>query len=1351
LPDHIGKYEILGELGRGGFGQVFLGFDPTVRRKVAIKVLTGEGDASNVARFRTEAAASGSLHHKNIVTIHEFGEDRGTFFMVMEYLEGRDLQEIIRAAQPLSLLEKVRIMTQAAEGLYCAHQSGIVHRDVKPANIMVLGDGVVKVMDFGIARLTSDNAVRLTQSGFLVGTVFYMAPEQLNGFEADARCDIWAFGSIYYELLGGRHPFEAPDTAAGMFRIMHAQPEPIQQLCPECPDALAAVLTRLLTKDREGRYQSFEDVLFDTTPILLALESREVTQLIGQARQLIDGGNLDQAESLVKRILTLDPAHGAGRALRKELQLKLREHSFRIRIETFVAEAERAAAARNFDAAIEAFESAARLDSGDTSFPPRLAELRAAKERADLAAKMVQSAHENLRQGNVSAASRLLSDALNAEPGNSEAQRLMGDVNDKLNQRDAEKRLRDGLAKIRGLLAFQSFDEAVAELETLAREAPASDEVRATLEQAKRQREENRRSRRIRTELDAAKGEIKAHQFEAAITRLEPLVSDPSAPSDVAALLTYARSESEAAQRTARIKASGAEAWRLLKAGQFDQALTQVEAALLTFPDEPTLHRLRQAIVAQREEDRQRKFVQQALQQAAQLDGAGRTEQACACLETALRTYSAESSLLEALARTKQKLRQQQEQVRAAALAREVQQATAFIEQGQLLQATQLLEHMKSAYPGEAPVASLVRRVRVEEQRTVALHAMCAQIQGHLDAGKPDQASEAATRGRAEFGLDPALIALEAAAQKMLARKDALHRARAAARERKWRAAAEILEALAQQDPQDAETGALLEEVLENERVETRRARRDKGRQEAQKLMQDHRFEDAVKALRTLHNEFPDDVAVRDDLSLAVDAINSQVRRDTYGQGRQKALTALRAGRFADAIKVLDQLQAVFPNDSTLAEDLKEACAAQQEQVRRERYASERRASAALLQARKFDDAVARLQALLLEFPGDAALADDLTSALGAREMQQQREALDQQVAQLEKLYRKGDARAVEEKASLLPSDLQDARVRELLDWARSEIQRSQQERESAETLRKKRKQRNTIIAAAVGVVAAVAILVPLALRKGPTPGSLSAKPTQLSFTFGPGAAPSSQDLLLESAAPGVHWSASSPEDWLTVAPTEGVTPAHLTVSVDPRRLAPANYSAQLIFTGEASVSVRTNVKVAVTAPAAHPSPAESQQKDTNAAPIQAKSGVPAATQPGTKQGVPLKSPPPVEVPPQPGPTAESKAPVISQQPLPDVANCDTYRGSRDGTLTWEGSLDPDGVLVIGGSLPQLAGGKITQGRFPYCAVSVGSLTSGIMIDEMPSLPDHFSRVKLHNSSAQRLNTVILRWTMPKK
>src|SRR3954447_10920959 len=161
----IGRYQIQGEIGRGGFGTVYRAWDPTVHRSVAIKLLTVQGDDELLTRFRNEAAAAGNLHHRNIVTVHDFGEHNGIPYMVMQLLEGETLQEVMTKQRPLTLVQRMNIMGQVADGLYHAHLNGIVHRDVKPANIMIMPDESVQIMDFGIARLTASTS-RQTRTGF---------------------------------------------------------------------------------------------------------------------------------------------------------------------------------------------------------------------------------------------------------------------------------------------------------------------------------------------------------------------------------------------------------------------------------------------------------------------------------------------------------------------------------------------------------------------------------------------------------------------------------------------------------------------------------------------------------------------------------------------------------------------------------------------------------------------------------------------------------------------------------------------------------------------------------------------------------------------------------------------------------------------------------------------------------------------------------------------------------------------------------------------------------------------------------------------------------------------------------
>jgi serine/threonine protein kinase len=325
-PQTIGKYRIISELGRGGAGTVYKAYDPTVARTVAIKVMAPGAESDQLARFYMEARATGNLLHKNIVTIYEFGEQDGTPYIVMEYLDGKDLAQVQKCEQKPSVLEIVSMMIQVAEGIQYAHSQGIVHRDVKPGNIIVLPDGTAKIMDFGIARLMDSTTMRLTQTGSLIGTVLYMAPEQLNADLVDQRADIFAYGIVFYELLTGVNPFKGKDVPSTIYRIMTVDPDPPSKLAPACPAALDRVVMSTLQKNIDARYQSLEDVMFDLEPIRVDLASQRAKDLIHTSRGLLEANEANSALNAVNEALTLDPPNVEARRLREIILLARTSH-----------------------------------------------------------------------------------------------------------------------------------------------------------------------------------------------------------------------------------------------------------------------------------------------------------------------------------------------------------------------------------------------------------------------------------------------------------------------------------------------------------------------------------------------------------------------------------------------------------------------------------------------------------------------------------------------------------------------------------------------------------------------------------------------------------------------------------------------------------------------------------------------------------------------------------------------------------------------------------------------------------------------------------------------------------------
>ena len=256
MLEKIGKYEVSEQIGVGGFGAVYRGRDPFIKRTVAIKTCQ-VNDEEIKHRFFREAELAGNLHHRNITTIYDFGVENGIPYIVQEFLTGEDLDKKIKRGDPIPMARKVEILMAIADGLGYAHNASIVHRDVKPANVRVLEDGTVKVMDFGIAKsLQSDS--NLTQTGITLGTSAYLAPEQIRGEPIDRRTDVFALGVLSYELLTYRKPFRGEHLSTVLYKILNETPEPVGSLVQDAPPALIAAVSRAMSKAAEERYPTME-------------------------------------------------------------------------------------------------------------------------------------------------------------------------------------------------------------------------------------------------------------------------------------------------------------------------------------------------------------------------------------------------------------------------------------------------------------------------------------------------------------------------------------------------------------------------------------------------------------------------------------------------------------------------------------------------------------------------------------------------------------------------------------------------------------------------------------------------------------------------------------------------------------------------------------------------------------------------------------------------------------------------------------------------------------------------------------------------------------------------------------
>jgi hypothetical protein len=656
-----------------------------------------------------------------------------------------------------------------------------------------------------------------------------------------------------------------------------------------------------------------------------------------------------------------------------------------------------------------------------------------------------------------------------------------------------------------------------------------------------------------------------------------------------------------------------------------------------------------------------------------------------------------------------------------------------------------LLDSALERHPNEDTLNRMAEQAR-QEQRKAASEAAIAKARRELDAQDLDRAKETIAEALRTFGPHPKLIAYQAEAAARLERRENLDRSRQLYKNRDWPAAETVLRKLLDRDPSDNEARAIWDGVSKERDQEKRWRLREEGREAAHRSLREQRFDDAEARLRNLLKDFPGDSALVEDLNRVLEAKQQRARREVYLKGRQMATASLKAHQFDAAIAELQNLLLEFPGDAALEEDLRAARAAQQDHQRREICERERRKAAEFLARREFDPAIRCLEALLQQFPGDLAIREDLASATGAKHLFAQRQWLDQQVQELEKLYRKGDAHGVKQQIGRLGTGITDPRIRELNDWADTEIARLAHEvsRESAESLQNKRR-RGMFLSIGIGVAAVLSALVVWFVKTSGGPSGLALSSSEIVFHIEGGSTETvSQTIHLKGGSAGEAWSSSATDRWVSAAPRSGTTPASIVVSVDPTHLDPGSHAGTLTFTGRDTPS-KSNLNVRVVVDR-KPEPKKIEITQTP---------------PGGKQTTAIK-PPPVDSRPrvettQPVKPIESvvvtqtEPPPVEKPKLPPVVDChaSNYPGRQSGILKWlGGSLDPNGVLVMGDSRGNVAGGAVTGTPLPGCDVSVSLDTNEMEIVERPSSQNNFRQVKLRNKSSGLVSNFELHWSV---
>jgi serine/threonine protein kinase len=439
VPKKIGKYEIFSELGKGAMGMVYRARDVRLGRLVALKTML-EGvdkDEELVKRFNIEAQAAAQLNHENVITIYDLGEEGNVYYIAMEFLEGDDLKAVLQKKK-LSLPEKLNIILQICSGLEYAHKMGVVHRDVKPANVMVLGTGKIKLMDFGIAHMASSE---MTRTGMIIGTPDYMSPEQVMGKKIDNRSDIFSTGVIFYEMMSGKKPFTSDSVTSILYKIAHEPIPAFEEIGVEVPIEIETVINKATEKEPEKRYQTMNEMIKDLKAVIdlfgeqkmatMPSLHNEIKKLIDEGKALMKARKFQNAAEIYNKALALDPDNSVLKRLLEKVESELIKTKMSD-IEGILKESERLTAEKRFTEALKVAESSFEILPDNTNariMVTKIQEQAASHEKQQLFENQEKKIKSLIKDEKFSDAAKEIELLNKIQPGNKTSSQLLEEIN----------------------------------------------------------------------------------------------------------------------------------------------------------------------------------------------------------------------------------------------------------------------------------------------------------------------------------------------------------------------------------------------------------------------------------------------------------------------------------------------------------------------------------------------------------------------------------------------------------------------------------------------------------------------------------------------------------------------------------------------------------------------------------------------------------------------------------------------------------------------------------------------------------------------------------------------------------
>jgi len=925
----IGKYRLETEIGHDPWGHVFRAFEPTVGRTVAIKVLTGCGEDA-LPRFNREAATATKLRHKNIAAVYDYGEHDNSPYLVREYLEGITLNTVLSSGPISTLFAKTAFMTQVAEGLQHAHQKGVIHGNLKPVNIMILADGTVKIMDFGLVGVLSEPEMSRTRTG-VFDSLSYTAPEILQYSEVDALSDIFSFGVIYYELVTGTHPFAANDRARVIYNITTTEPPLAGTLASQCPRELEQLIARAIHKDRELRYQSFEHVLFDLLPTRLRMQSAEAQSLIRKADTLVDAKQFAEAEPLVEQILQLDPNNRTARDLRERLKREAQQRELREQCKQLIISGTAKLNALHESKAIEMFEAVLRLDPNHLEAQKLLEQARTMVHKRERAQALLVQAKRELEADQLTDAYQKTLECLQHVPGNNAAAALLETIREAIKARERQRRMGKELARAKEMFAAGRLEEAEALLSELELSYPDVLSIKQLTAEVACAVEEKRRRRQLVENLSVVRKLVSKQKWAEAVALLDELLKQFPDEEEVRSLSVIAQGQLELRRKAKHVKSIRRQAISANKAHDFERALQLINEGLRLYPGEPTLNVMLTRTEKLRNEHQRRIAIQAAAERANELAAKNDFPAALMVIDSTASTWN----IVELTELRRQIQTKQEEFRRAQAIADACKSIKNHLDNERFEDAISAGQKALGEFPGEPSITAMVNTAQsrlAEQIRQARIDAIYNQAMANATEDRFPEALALLRDAIREVGEERSLIALH---EKIEARKKQHERQQAIA------AAAAAVRSLIEKSDYEgaAEAGRLALKNFPDETVLTklgetakrllaqqrRAAHIDMVREKARSLASVKDFDSALRLVLDTIDELGYE-AVLEDLAHTIERLREQhqeqeARRLAAGNAKQ----LMDSNEYAKAVALLEENLEKYSDDVTLKSLLEQA------------------------------------------------------------------------------------------------------------------------------------------------------------------------------------------------------------------------------------------------------------------------------------------------------------------------------------------------------------------------------------------------------------------------------------------